>query len=283
MVRTLVRPVHLDRPPETRPLFFYHVEKTGGTTLDWVLRAVLYDVARRRGGRWLALYVHRDPEAARKPGPRGNVFLYSGHVPYGRHLAGAPDSLAITLLRDPVRRTLSEYVMGAQFGWYEATADAFLRFIDDPIAANRQTHRLAGLDERTPPDRAALETAKRNLAEGCFLFAPLSGLDRFIKALLSLYGLPAVLFPAAQVGSYDRETFARGFRDRLRANAALDAELYACAESLFEARIGPFLDGPDATDGRTVVVPPNFFANFRQYAEPEICALDRIPEDARVV
>lgn len=99
---------------EPRPFFFVHVMKTGGTTFAFHVLEEFEDRAvypsetiDRRGPTDFASYVAierlRNVTAER----RREVRVYMGHYPYAAIELIDPEPIVVTLLRDPVSRTMS--------------------------------------------------------------------------------------------------------------------------------------------------------------------------------
>ena len=125
-------------------LAFIHTEKTGGTTLNQILRRNLFmrfaDVrplspsSRRRFGA-------ADFRAYRRLNPR--LCAISGHaVQPGLDVGdGATDVRYVTLLRDPARRYVSQFLYFVRIGM---RPDDFGKFLDEREFMNVQTRKVAG-------------------------------------------------------------------------------------------------------------------------------------------
>jgi hypothetical protein len=104
-VRTRLARV-LDRKRETAsPLYFMHIMKTGGTALTTALARLCADA---NGGTsvteiFLDQFVVRDRESW------GEVGFVTGHMPWEARALLPPATRTLTVLRDPVDRTLSHY------------------------------------------------------------------------------------------------------------------------------------------------------------------------------
>jgi hypothetical protein len=144
----------------THRYLFIHVMKTGGTSLvlhllkEFEPRAVYPDAALdRRGPEDFAPYAAlRDLEAL-SPERRAEIRVYAGHFPYvARDLIG-PDVRTLTLLREPVERTVSvlKHFKRLRDRYRDLSLDAIY---DDPVVfpffiENHQTKVFAV----TPADR----------------------------------------------------------------------------------------------------------------------------------
>lgn len=238
-------------------LFFLHLPRTAGTTLN----AVLHDNFAPETV--LSVYAKEDYERCRmlEADVLERIRLIEGHLMpesfdppslYGRRLR------MFTLLREPLSRLVSEYVF--QKSWPENHLYAYLNenavsFRDyltsnDPLlkfrGRNFVTHCLAGVfaPDRNPDEVLAL--AKKHLEES-FCFVGIQ--ERFDESLLLL---------ADEIGLqklfHERRNMLRpGLADAVSAeDQALaarlnnaDLELYAFARTLFERRVAAA--GPDFT------------------------------------
>lgn len=247
-------------------LVFEHIPKTAGVTL----RQVLW---RRLGNR---IFVHTN---VMDPGPKTERLqeliragrppaAISSHIGYGLHerLPGDLRYAHITMLRNPIDRTLSHYYWAIEQGNLpEGTT--LIDFCRDDVpthfplrARNFQTAYLSGLRVRAlldgePPrpedhDEALLARAKANLDR----FAAHGLVSRFEESLL-LFGR-TFGWPLVALRSLPRNVGKRRPR-RVALTAAeeaalaeanrLDAALYAHAEARFEALLAERV--PDA-EGR---------------------------------
>ena len=250
-------------------LFLLHIPKTAGTTLGSLLSFHYGDryqrvdmsgvhVGTTAGG--LEVSRHGADGSAERidrfelsPG----VEAVSGHVPLGLLDLVPPAERRVTILRDPVERTLSQYyhLLGRRAAWRhewlpEPTPD--LRLVDaigerSYIPDNLQTRMLCGLAsvEQPLPDDA-VERATRALRER---FTYVGTTERFdeLVALLNLdLGWPAVVYDRARVNAVrprGRDVPTEELRLAEEANA-LDRELYAEAGRLQDeavATAGPEL------------------------------------------
>lgn len=132
-------------PPEKPTIAFVHIQKAAGTTLKFILKNSLgirhldvnpldppYDRPFNRDDLAFALSVN----------PR--LCSISSHelIDPTRHLGGAV--LPFTMLRDPVRRSLSHYQDKVVRGRRDLSFD---NFIDDPANRNFQVRKIAGQED----------------------------------------------------------------------------------------------------------------------------------------
>lgn len=93
-------------------VFFIHVRKTGGTTL-WNWMSSLFPSEDRYGSDAtdmadrIGLYTNIDRLAALDPAECSRLRFFSGHFPFAAASLVGPPLTTVTLLRDPVARTIS--------------------------------------------------------------------------------------------------------------------------------------------------------------------------------
>lgn len=270
----------LPTPPEERLLFHYHVPKTAGTTYSWMIRTALYAQSLRLGRGCMS--VHADFDA---PMPEASPDLchVSGHVTYGRHLEIKKKAVLTTMLRDPVDRVLSEYVMGVRGGWIDDQVETMIDFLLHPGNANLQTAFLSGVGREGEINQAALDKAKDNLAKEFMLVAPMTDFNAFMKILLSLFGWPSMVYTRTQVGSYDRENFAQPVRPKINEVAQYDRALLAFAAELFEEQKEKYAVDTCPRQQDLWQVPENFYDNYEQKETPHQISWDVLPSDITVI
>ncbi|MBG0777188.1 MAG: sulfotransferase family 2 domain-containing protein [Desulfovibrionaceae bacterium] len=257
-------------PQDRTVLFFLHIPRTAGTTLNHILAdnfgpdglLTAYD---RQG---LAAVESLTAETAR------NIRCIQGHIlvqDFDRLLDAGLSVAPFTFLREPVARVVSEYrflrawphhhlhALLAQrnvgLAEYVAGTDRELRF----RGKNLMTRVLSGLDfpaTGTPGDPArdarladALATAKRNLSER---FAFVGVTERFDESVLLLRRVFDLRFPfhvrrnalaGPQPGSGAAKPPDATALELVRAHNRADAELFAHAQALLTARAAEA--GPD--------------------------------------
>ena len=234
-------------------LVFVHIPKTAGTTFGTILHHHYRGEAFHYLGNAFSRF-----EEIEVPSDDGKVRAASGHITFGLQDRLPATARYVTILRDPVERTLSHYyyLAGGRGGGFippwlaapsaELTLEECLEergYIPD----NLQTRMLCGLVSpygALPTD--ALEQAKRNLRER---FAYVGTTERFEEflALVNLeLGWPTVAFERTRANP-DRPSAAEAPAELVRLaerRNGFDRELHAYAgELLAQAldRAGPEL------------------------------------------
>lgn len=250
---------------DSRPVFFIHLMKTGGTTLFEHFKTIhsvdevwphtdldfSYDGPRLRVRHHLSL----DYVASLPPERRATIRFYGGHLPYvARHLLG--DVTTLTLLRDPVDRTVSllrqmrRSVPGIQdSGRRPRLADAPLEEVYEheavfgPLVHNHQTKMFAiragepyGFLDLLPLDAQRLADAKANLAE-VDVVGVTERYDLFVSDVVAELGWTAEDLKTENVSPDDgTQVVSAAFRRRILDDNALDVELHRYALELALAR-----------------------------------------------
>lgn len=233
----------------TPVLVLVHIPKTAGTTLAGLLRY------HYRGGAFRgAANALRDPAGAETRlaaiARRPKIRAVAGHVTVGMVDAALPDSTLLTILRDPVDRTLSHYDFvvrppegrkkpagsgltppGLQPPSPELTLDEALATY---IPGDLQTRMLCGI--RSPYDALpddALDRAKANL-DRCAFVGTTERFDEYLTLLNAELGWPPTAYRAARANT--REAPSEEARVIAAAHNRLDAELHAYADTLLPAQ-----------------------------------------------
>jgi hypothetical protein len=239
-------------------LALVHVPKTAGTTLTKLMRH------HYRGGRFLTsgniFSRFEDVEAKlHELRAKRHIAALAGHFTFGLAQRELPPARYLTILRDPIERTLSHYsfLVQPRPGRARAAGPAIMpAWLPPPPAGlsleealadrgyipdNLQTRMLCGLVspyDPLPPD--ALEQAKLNLSERFAYVGTTERFDEFLALLNLELGWPTVAYNSYRVHRTRprRESLVAGDVQVLEERNALDLELYAHAIGLLEQALG---------------------------------------------
>jgi hypothetical protein len=259
-------------------LVLLHIPKTAGMTLQKILQYHYGDAFQGAGkprGRHapphqrtpnvFSRFEHADTrlrEIAAKPGVRA----VSGHITFGLHDRLPPDARYITILRDPVERTLSQYYFHvrphAEAG-KAARRDLAPPWLPPPsseltleecltergyIPDNLQTRMLCGLvSPYDPLPPRALEQALHNLRERFAFVGTTERFEEFLALLNLELGWPTVAYTRSNANAtrLRKEDLSAGLLRVVEERNALDRELHACAAQLLAEALegaGPELE-----------------------------------------
>jgi len=250
-------------------LINFHIPKTGGTTLNILLRAnfpggAYFDA--KTGETASALWTHSadaieaayralSPEAQRK------VRCVSGaHLPMGVHTRFGRPAKYITILRDPIDRVVSTYYYiqtgnpVPELKRHLGTIEDYLESHIDPGAENSQVRILCGAPELDtgygsdglPAPFAAVEQrhldmAKRNIEDLFLTAAPLAQFSLLVLMLRRIYGWEwrRTVFERINVtkGRAKLDQIAPATLRRIEELNRFDIELYRWVEARFRAQI----------------------------------------------
>jgi hypothetical protein len=240
---------------ESQPVLVHiHIPKTAGSALRRL-------IARQYGDRFQkAPNVFTHPDVAEQrlraivdAGPR--PLAIAGHVVFGLRDVLPADSRFVTVLRDPVERTLSHYgylvaprdPVARQHGLLsretryrpeltleECLADA--RYLPDNLQTRMIVCRRSPFDD-LPSD--ALTQAKEHLQTGFAFVGVTERFDELAALLTTSLGWRSRIPTRARVGELrpDRSSLTAAERRAVAAHNALDLELYAHASELQERAV----------------------------------------------
>ncbi|MBQ7607996.1 MAG: sulfotransferase family 2 domain-containing protein [Desulfovibrionaceae bacterium] len=239
-------------PPynETQPVFFLHIPRTGGTTLDAIFfqniepQKVIRVYSKSEYERHT---LHSIDELAQIRFITGHLFLDSYDPPaiYKTRVN------AFTFLRDPVERLVSEYIFYKTWPnqhLYSVLNERKISFAEyltsrEPIfiyrGKNFMTRALSGKSFKAESyPYAALAMAKRVLEKNFFSFGLLERFDESLLLLNRTVHLNSILYlKRNKLMANRKETISDDDRALAAELNRADASLYAFAEELFESRV----------------------------------------------
>lgn len=230
------------------PLLLVHLPKTAGTTLAQLMRYHYSGRAFKGAGNVLSRFDEAEPRLeriARKP----EIRAASGHVSFGLAERVLPEATFVTILREPVARTLSQYYFLAEAGRGGglippgldddsrtlSLGEAFERgyLLDD-----LQTRMLCGLVspyDDLPAD--ALERARTNLRDRFAYVGTTERFDELLAVLNLALGWPTTAHEPARENPRRPKAVAEDLRALAAERNPLDHELHAYAGELLAEKV----------------------------------------------
>jgi Galactose-3-O-sulfotransferase len=274
-------------------LFFLHIPKTGGTTMEKYFYAA-YDPQRGRGPEeaggeekdgFLNYGIYHYPggfekdDTARLPDMvrllrRSDVHVVMGHFSFGVHEFQSRTASYAAIFRDPIERVISlgcHYLMWSHDGqercFTAADLDKYLLATRRTEFDNDQTRRIAGSEPGFGDcRRSLLDKAKENLRDH---FSVIGLTERFNESLLlfarvlgwnlgDIYYLPRLVNPRKP----PRDALSSRALELIHERNELDIELYAYVSAMFEQVLGTL--GSDFQDD-VLILESRKDAHIRKY------------------
>lgn len=233
-------------------VFFLHLPKTGGTTMRRVLDREYRSARRYEIGEDITgdIRAFRAQAWAAGDAPR----LVQGHMSYGLHRFVPGPTTYVTLLREPLRRALSDYhyvTSTPDHPIYERVKDmGLVEYFESGITgqlSNGQVRLLSGdslsgdpgVPSNRPMEEADLERARDNLKHG---FAAVGVLERFDESILLFrrrlgWQWPFYVRENVTARPYRPEAVDPAGLDRIRELNRLDIRLYESVKASLDAEI----------------------------------------------
>ncbi len=239
-----------DESPLGPIVLYLHVPKAGGTTLGEYVFNQCHTIGGRDEGLMHSGVLFLPYGFVKEPGlvipafvlpllARSDLRAVIGHFWFGLHACVVRPAQYITLLRDPVERTLSLYHYLHADG--QVTLEDFVVTPALKEVDNDQTRRIAGVDPGIGEcTEEMLRVAKNNLREH---FTVVGVTERFEETLALLqrklaWSRAVQSFPRnVNDGRPRREAISRATLDAIRNRNALDIELHTFANHLMDAAI----------------------------------------------
>ncbi len=230
--RTLCVESRIDRPdPPYRPLFFYHVPKTGGLSFFVALSAAI-NFANKRADRMGALGPDTRIDRFDEPPPHRRDYqaayaALASHASYGLHHRFRQSFLLTTIVRDPLGRVRSDYTYNSMRHRRPVSGAGFEAMLRDEINTNRSVKQLGGLsrfDQPAPP--GLYEQAIETLDRAFHAFGTHQDVSRLIRLYLSYYRLPNILMDRVNTTTPAYQLDATPWRAEIEARNQQDLRLY---------------------------------------------------------
>ncbi|WP_176793237.1 sulfotransferase family 2 domain-containing protein [Rhodospira trueperi] len=221
-----------------RPMFFYHVPKSGGisvfSALAEPLRIMLMLRNRNADGslskaaeRWIASLIHRydDPSQEVLPIPH---MLAATHLPFGLHHKLIGDYITFTVLRHPFDRTVSAYTYENMRSQNPVSLDGLKKFVNNPLNTNPMVRQFSGVDDKTPLGETHLIRAIENL---CTLdhVVRIENTRTICEHLLSTHHLPNVVSDRLNPTLESYRLDGSALRDEIEQANRLDMRFFVAA------------------------------------------------------
>ncbi len=196
------------KPVSDLPVVFTHIPKTAGTTLDRIFEALEYRCGlsrhRIRGTIYGQFLGPGKPDVAATttlPTDFKQASVISGHTPFGFPSPLPSPNLKLTILREPLARSISHFLFGAERGGWDLKTEPAAVYAAGQMVDNPQVRQIAGsLDAGEVCDAAMLNAAIANIDDH-FDFAGITErFDDLLMALLCALDLPDVVYRKATVG-----------------------------------------------------------------------------------
>ena len=188
----------------TKPVFFYHVPKCGGTTFCVILSHIFKKSHRLKG----PLFENND-----KGGVTGyqnylkdqriiqktNLNFLYGHVPFEIHNQLEKKYLFITILRDPIKRCLSHYTWALSRGFINKNTSIDELFKRNIIPSNAIVNQFSGIGLTKYDSKDSISLALKNLKKNIDYIVDIAEIFKLLNLIISKYNLPNIFFQNQQV------------------------------------------------------------------------------------
>jgi hypothetical protein len=242
--------------PGAGPLVLIHIPRTAGTTLAMILRHHYRGGGFTGGGN---VFARGDAieSRLRKAGTKERIRAIAGHLTYGLRGALPEGARFVTILRDPVERTLSHYHVlprsrpdrkqtGLVPPWLPPPrqGQSLAEALDEGyVLDNLQTRMLCGLVspfDELPAD--ALERAKANVRDGIEFVGTTERFDELLALLNLALGWPTMPYGRSRAYGRRPEELPADVRRLVEERNELDRELHLFADELLTEHVSARTD-----------------------------------------
>lgn len=171
----------------SKPLFFYHLQKTGGISFSNAL-SIAFNVQKQAGNNSLRI---DDKESLKMLKGKDIKFLTSPKLPYGSHKDLGKEFLLTAFIRSPYSRVKSHYTYTCMRSQTKPTDTGFEEFFKTEENCNLISKRLH--PNATAGEQHDASSVIENLHQNFHSYADYKHVNTFLSYYLSLYKLPNVL------------------------------------------------------------------------------------------
>lgn len=214
-----------------KPLFFYHIPKTAGTTVRNTLMLGMKTMNKINvslGNKTFNGIIDNmygwDTSYAKEQLEQIHNFVCAWK-PCGFHTNFNQDFNIFTIIREPFSRIVSRFRYKCQFNQYKCTDDDFRLFYRNEKQYNHQTKMLSGNGDNFKISNIELEIAKENL-QSFFAYTTINHVNQLLTELLSLYQLPSYIGEKSNVTLAEFELNWSKHKDEIMALNEFDLALF---------------------------------------------------------
>ena len=214
-----------------KSLFFFHVPKSAGTTFSVIFSWLFKKQTRIKG----PLFINNDKmgktafelfnECPNYEFYNKFNFIY-GHLPFEIHSLLKKPFKTISLIRNPIERTISHYNWMLNRGYCSKNQDLQSLFDENKISKNTITNQFSGQGFTNKNSDNNLNLAYENLSKKIDLLYKSEDIFLLIKKIISEYSLPDILFQNQQESVYKKNIKNEIDINILKENNQMDIELY---------------------------------------------------------